>query len=54
MVSFLPKLKFSDFGQKPWTIVHGFFFGSPEKVLRKVCHLNRYEKVNLMKLVSAA
>ena len=23
---FLPKSKFSDFGQKPWTITHGFFF----------------------------
>ena len=28
---FLPKLKFSDFGQKPWTIVHGLTFGSPKK-----------------------
>ena len=25
---FWPKSNFSDFGQKPWTIVHGFFFGS--------------------------
>ena len=25
---FRPKSKFSDFGQKPWAIVHGFIFGS--------------------------
>ena len=40
--------------KNPWTIVHGFIFGSPKKVLRKVCHLNGYNKRNLMALVSAA
>ena len=35
-------------------ITHGFVFQSPEKVLRKVYHLNGYEKRNLMTLVSAA
>ena len=29
---FWPKSKFSDFDQKPWTIVHGFIFWSPKKV----------------------
>ena len=51
---FLPKSKSSDFGQKPWTIVHGFVFGSPKKVVRKVCHSIVNEKRNLMALVSAA
>ena len=46
--------KFSDFGRKPWTIVHGFIFAGPKKVLRKVYHLNGNEKTNLMALVSVA
>ena len=46
--------KFSDFGQKPWTIVHGFVSGSPKNVSRKVCHSIVNEKRNLMALVSAA
>ena len=54
MVSFFAEVKFSDFGKKPWTITHGFGFRSPEKVLRKVYHLNGYEKRNLMALVSVA
>ena len=54
MVSFLAKVKFSDFGQKPWTIVHGFIFRSPKKVLRKVYHSIVNVKRNLMALVSAA
>ena len=33
----------------PW-----FDFGSPKKLLRKVCHLQVYEKRNLMALVSVA
>ena len=49
---FLPKSKFSDFGQKPWTIVHGLIFGSRKKVVRKVCHSKGNEKRNLMALVS--
>ena len=53
-ILFLPKSKFSVFGKKPWTITHGFVFRSPEKDLRKVYHLNGYEKRNLMTLVSAA
>ena len=51
---FLPKSKFSDFGRKPWTIVHGFIFAVPKKVLRKVYHLNGNEERNLMALVSVA
>ena len=56
MVSFFAEVKISVFGQKPWTITHGFAFRSPKKVLRKVLlyHLNGYEKRNLMTLVSAA
>ena len=53
-ILFLRKSKFSDFGQKPWTITHGFVFGSRKKVLRKVYHLNGYKKRNLMTLVSVA
>ena len=34
-IIFLPKSKFSDFGQKPWTIVHGFFFWKSEKSFKK-------------------
>ena len=52
-IIFLPKSKFSDFGQKPWT-THGFFSGSPKTVLRKVYHLTGNEKRNLMALVSVA
>ena len=53
---FFPKSfpKFLDFGQKPWSIVHGFVFGSLKKVLRKVWHSIVNEKRNLMALVSAA
>ena len=53
-IMFLPMSNFSDFGQKPWTIVHALIFGSPKKVWWKVFHLNRYAKGNLMKLISAA
>ena len=48
------KVKISIFRPKTMDYSPWFFFGSPEKVLRKVCHLNGYEKGNLMKLVSAA
>ena len=51
---FLPKSKFSDLNQKPWTIVHGFIFVRRKKVVRKVCHSEGDEKRNLMALVSAA
>ena len=56
MVSFffLPKSKFSVFGKKPWTITHGLILEIPKKFLRKVYHLNGYEKRNLMTLVSVA
>ena len=55
MVSLLAKVKiFSDFGQKPWTIVHGVFLASRKKVVRKVYHLKVNEKRNLMALVSVA
>ena len=33
---FLPGSKFSDFGRKPWTIVHGFIFGSPKKCEKSI------------------
>ena len=45
---------FQILAKKPWTITHGFVFGSPGKVLRKVCHLKVNEKRNLMALVSVA
>ena len=51
---FLRKSNFSDFGQKPWTIVHGFIFGSRKKVVRKVYHLKGNGKRNPMTLVSVA
>ena len=54
MVSFLAEVKFSISGQKPWTIVHGFIFGSPKKGLSKIWHSVVNEKRNLMALVSAA
>ena len=50
MVSFSAEVKIF----KPWTITHGFVFVSPKNVLRKVYHLIRNEKRNLMALVSAA
>ena len=34
-ILFLLKSKFSDFGQKPWTITHGFFFWESEKSSEK-------------------
>ena len=43
---FWPKPKFSDFGQKPWTIVNGLVFGSLKKVLRfrntQKCTLHKF------------
>ena len=48
---FFGEVKISVSGQKPWTIVHGFNFRSPKKVLRKVCHSIVNEKRNLMALV---
>ena len=54
MAFFFGKVKFSVFGQKPWTIVHGLIFEGPKKVQRKVYqskgNVNRY----LMALVSVA
>ena len=49
--SFLAK---SNFGQKPWTIVHGLISASPKKVVRKVYHPIGNEKRNLMALISVA
>ena len=54
MVSFFEKSNVSDFGQKPWTIVHGLISGRPKNFLRKVCHSNGNGERNLMALVSAA
>ena len=51
---FLLNSKFSDFGKKPWTIVHGFIFGSRKIVLRKVCQSKGNEKRKLIALVSVA
>ena len=53
-ILFLTKSKFSDFGQKPWTITHGLIFWSPKKVVRKVYHSKECEKRNLLTLVSVA
>ena len=49
IVVFLPKSKFSDFGQKPW-----FDFGRPKKVARKVWHSIENEKRKLIAFVSVA
>ena len=54
MKPFFAEVKFSFLGQKPWTIVHGFVFGSLKKVLRKVYHLKGHEKRSLMDFVSVA
>ena len=53
-ILFLTMSNFSDFGQKPWTIIHGLIFGSPKKVLRKECHSKESKKGNLLTLVSVA
>ena len=53
-ILFFQSQKISDFGQKPWAITHGFFSGSPKKVLRKVYRLTGNGKRNLMTLVSVA
>ena len=50
---FWPKSKFSDFGRKPWTVVHGFDFASPKKVLRKGYHRKWHLKGNRMVQISA-
>ena len=50
----LPRSKFSVFDQKPWTIIHGFIFESPKKVLRKVYRFKGNENRSLTVLVSVA
>ena len=50
LVSFFDEIKIFCF----WPKTMDFVFGSAKKVLRKVYHLNGYEKRNLMTLVSAA
>ena len=47
------KLKFAPFCSSRDALSDDFS-GSPKNVLRKVCHLNGYEKRNLMALVSVA
>ena len=56
MVSFLAKVKFFRIWPNTMdlTITHGLIFGSPKKVLKKVCHLQVHKKRNLMALVSVA
>ena len=54
MKSFFVEVKIFRFWPKTMDYNPWFYFGNPKKVLRKVCHLNGYEKRNLMKLVSAA
>ena len=54
LVLFLAKVKIFRFWIKTMDYNPWFDFQSPKKVLRKVCHLNGYEKRNLMMLVSAA
>ena len=52
MNEFFEEVKFFRFWPK--TMAHGFVFGSPKKVWRKVCNLKEHEKKNLMVLVSVA
>ena len=54
MVSFFAEVKFFRFWQKTMDYNPWFCFSESRKVLRKVYHLNGYEKRNLMTLVSAA
>ena len=56
MESFFAEVKIFRFWPKTmdYSIVHGFFLGSPKKVLRKVCLPTGNEKRNLMVFVSVA
>ena len=54
MVSFFAEVKIFRFWHKTMDYNPWFDFGSPKNVLRKVYHLNGYEKRNLMMRVSAA
>ena len=54
MKSFLAEVKIFRFWPKTMDYSQVFFFGSPKKVVRKVCHLKGNEKRNLMALVSVA
>ena len=54
MESFWAEVKIFRFWPKTMDYSPWFFFGSPEKVLRKVCHPKGNEKRNLIALVSVA
>ena len=54
MESFFAEVKFFRFWPKTMDYSQVVFFGSPKKVVRKVCHLKGNEKRNLMALVSVA
>ena len=54
MESLFEKVKIFRFWPKTMDYSPRFFFWSPKKVLRKVCHPNGNEKRNLMELVSVA
>ena len=54
MVSFFAEVKIFRFWPKTMDYNPWFDFWSPKKVVRKVYHLNGYEKRNLMTLVSVA
>ena len=54
MESFFAEVKISRFWPKTMDYSQVFFFGSPKKLLRKVCHPKGDEKRNLMTLVSVA
>ena len=58
MVSFIAEVKIFRIWPKTmdynYYIVHGFYFGSPKNVVRKLYHLEDNEKSNLMTLVSVA
>ena len=54
LVSLSAKVKIFRFWPKTMDYSPWFFFGSPKKVLRKVCHSKLHKKRNLMALVSVA
>ena len=54
MELFFTEVKIFRFWTKTMDYSQVFFFGSPKKVLREVCHPKGNEKRNLMALVSVA
>ena len=54
MVSYFAEVKIFCFWEKTMNYNPWFCFPESKKIVRKVYHLNGYEKRNLMTLVSAA